>query len=144
MKNTWILVANATVARIFVAENNQKLKEIDLLEHPEGRLHERDLVSDRPGRAYESANTSRHAMDYQTSPKKHEIELFARRISNHLDAAYNAGKFDKLYIVANPQFLGLLRQTIVSPVEKHIAGEVDKDMTQMLAEDIRKNLPYVL
>jgi len=144
MKHTWIVVANGTVARIFAAENNHELKELELMEHPEGRLHARDLVSDRPGRGFERANPGRHAMEPPTSPKRNEFNIFAKQICDHLNVAHNEGKFNNLYIVANPQFLGLLRQMIAPSLVSKIAGEVGKDMTQMVAGDIRKLLPLVL
>lgn len=145
MKHTWVVVANSTFARIFSAENNKDLKEVALLEHPESRLHGRDLVSDRPGRGYESANPSRHAMEPKHSPQKLEFQIFAKHISDHLEQARKEGRFDNLYIAANPSFLGILRQTISkTTAAKALAGEIDKDMTQLLPNEIRNHLPLVL
>lgn len=145
MKTTWVVVANSTLARIFAAENNKELKEVAILEHPESRMHARDLVSDRPGRGYESANPSRHAIEPKTSPQKNEFSLFAKDIAEHLEQARKDGHFNNLYIIANPAFLGILRQTVgKTATARTLAGEVDKDVTHLSPSQIREHLPLVL
>lgn len=139
MLHTWILVANSTIARIFEVEKNNKLIELELLTHPESRLHGRELTSDRPGRGFESAVIGRHAKEPTTPPKKVEFGIFAKHLSDHLETAHKEGKFGKLYLAASPQFLGLLRQEIGSNTAQTIAGEIDKDMTQMEPSEIRKH-----
>jgi protein required for attachment to host cells len=143
-KDTWVLVANSSMAKIFKAEKNRVLKELEVMEHPESRLHDRDLVTSRPGRTFNSVGASRHAMEPQTSPKEVEFTNFARQISERLNQARAEGLYHKLYVVASPSFLGLLRQILNSSVTQVIAGEVSKDMTQSLPEDIREHLPYAL
>src|SRR5262245_42681650 len=138
-KETWILVSNSSMAKIFRIEKNQNLIEIAQLTHPESRLHERDLVSSKPGRDFDSMGSSRHAYEAQHSQKSTEFHLFARHISNFLSSAQSEGKYDKLYIAASPVFLGILRQELSRPINMLIAGEVDKDMTQMAPGEIREN-----
>ncbi len=140
MSCTWVMVANSSVARFFEIEKNGQLKEINTLIHPESRLHGRDLTSDRPGRAFESTHTARHAMEPPTSPKEVEFEAFAHFISEHLDAAHNEKLFDRLHIAAGPHFLGLLRQAIKPNTAKSLQSTIDKDMTQMTPAEIRTHL----
>lgn len=142
MGRAWIVVANSTIARLFEVEKNGNLLEIETLVHPESRLHGRDLTSDRPGRAFESSTPSRHAMEPTTLPKEVEFEAFARRLSTHLHTALNEGRFSRLQIVAGPHFLGLLRQHITGNTAKTIYSEINKDMTQLSAIDIKKHLAH--
>ncbi|MEQ1637967.1 MAG: host attachment protein [Methylococcales bacterium] len=144
MKSTWILVADSVQARIFTADSpSSALEEIDTLVHPEGRLHDRDLTSDLPGRIKSSDGVG-HAFEQQTDPKKHEAESFARLITDYLLDAHNAHKFEQLLIVAEPTFLGLLRSQLPEQIKKQICFELDKNITTESAADIRKHLPDFL
>lgn len=145
MSHTWIMVANSTNARIFEANDQSELKEIETLSHPDGRLHNRDLVTDKPGRTYESASPTRHSEEPRVMPKTLEFEHFADSLLKHLTLAHRNGKFDKLYISANPSFLGILRQKIgKNELAKAVAGEFNVDLTQLNAGEIRKHMPDFL
>jgi len=134
-KSLWVLVANSSIARIFKKEGSN-LVQIKLLEHPESRLHNRDLVSDKPGRDFESVGMARHALEPQHTPHEIEAITFAKEISCFLQTAKNNGEFDALYLAASPSMLGLLRQHFDADTAKLIATEVSKDFTQMKTEEI--------
>lgn len=143
-KEIWVLVANSSTAIIYKAEDNHTLKELETLAHPESRLLDRELISSQPGRAFDSMGPGRHAMEQKTSPKTSEFILFARHLSSRLEEALKQGNLKKIYIAANPTFLGILRQNLSHNVAHLIAGEVDKDMTLLKPDQIRKHLPPVL
>ena len=143
-EETWIVVANGTQARFFRVENNHTLVELDAFIHPASHLHDRDLVSDRPGRGFESANPTRHALESKTTPKGQEFILFARQICEHLNHSHSTGGFHKLYLAANPSFLGLLRDGLSKSTTQAVAGEIDKDLTHVELQKIRDHFPYVL
>lgn len=143
-KEIWILVANSSNAKIYKAEKNQNLIELEVLTHLESRQKELDLVTTKPGRQFDSFGLGRHAYQQKTSPKEQEFEAFAKQISHHLDEERLKGKFGKLYLAANPSFLGLLRSCLSSQTGALIAGEIDKDLTQVKPQEIRDHLPLVL
>ncbi len=143
-KETWILVANSSLAKIFKIEKNSILTEVKEMTHPESRLHEGDLVSSRPGRTYESVGTARHAIEPHHTQKHEEFTIFAKFISGYLDTAREEGKYGKLYISAGPAFLGILRQTFSLATNQLIAGEIDKDLTHTATTEIRSHLPPVV
>jgi protein required for attachment to host cells len=118
------------------------LVEIKVLEHPESRLRNLDIVSDKPGRDFESVGTTRHGVGHCTTPKKHEFDVFAHEIAAYLREAKDKGEFDQLYISAAPHLLGLLRQAMDPVTLKSIHGETDKDMTQMKPHEILTHLPF--
>jgi protein required for attachment to host cells len=142
-KDSWLVVANSSLARIFKLHHKNGLTELKVLEHPESRLHNIDLVTDRPGRDFESTGTRRHALEPKVLPKQHEFEVFAKAISDYLENAFKLGEFDFLYISASPALLGLLRQSLHPNVLKLIKGEVDKDMTHMKPNEIPPLLPFL-
>jgi protein required for attachment to host cells len=144
MKSTWILVADNVHARIFTTDTpSSALQEIEDLTHTEGRLHDREITTDLPGRI-KNTDGSGHAFEQPTDPKKHEADSFAHRIAKHLEAALNANKFEQLLIIAEPSFLGLLRNCLPELVKHHICFELDKNFTTLSAVEIRKHLPEYL
>jgi protein required for attachment to host cells len=144
MKLTWILVASNTHARIFTASTpSSALEEIEGMAHTEGRLHDRDMTTDLPGRI-KSTGGGGHALEQATDPKKHEADNFAGQIAQHLEAAHNANKYEQLLIVAEPSFLGLLRDHLPEHIKTHICFELDKNLTTHSAADIRNHLPQYL
>ncbi|SJM91698.1 host attachment protein [Crenothrix polyspora] len=144
MKLTWILVADNTRARFFTAATpSSALEEFDGLAHPEGRLHDREITTDLPGRIKSSDGVG-HAFSQQTDPKQHESDVFAKLIKDCLVEAYNAHKFEQIILVAGPSFLGLLRSQLPDQLEKSVCYTVDKSITTLSVTDIRQHLPEFL
>lgn len=139
----WFVVANSTRARVIAITGRQgQPTEIAAWVHPESRLHEQELTSDLPGRSFDSHGQGRHAVSARTSPKELEARHFAREIVERLDKARGDRVFDRLVLVAPPQFLGLLRKNLSAPMTKLIAAEVAKDLTTLEATRITKYLPW--
>lgn len=140
--STWVVVADSSRARIFVAETAiAPLAEIKAFEHPQGRMHDRDLTSDLPGRSFDSKGNARHAMEPHTDPKHEQAVEFAREIAAYLDAGRNNKDYAQLAIVAAPSFLGLLREQMNGQLSKLVSYELNKNLSQMNAVDIRKHMP---
>ena len=145
MKSVWILVADSSQARIFSAQNSQAdLIEIETLIHPEGRLHDQDLESDSPGKISGPQGAGGHAYSDENSPKEQEEINFALRVAHHLSDELNQNKFDRLYMVAAPSFLGDVRKALSSRVEKHVAFSLGKNIVMLSPEEIRTHLPLSL
>ena len=141
-ETSWLIIANSSLARVYQLENKKKVTEIQSFEHPESRLHNRDLVSDRPGRDFESQGATRHALMPKVMPKKQETITFANQLSEFLEKERLKGTYQGLYIAANPALLGILRQSLNPNTAKLIKGEVDKDMTQLKPHEITDSLPF--
>jgi len=143
--STWVLVADNSRARFFSAEKPASpLVEFRDLASPEGRLHEGDLVTDKRGREQNPDNHTRHAYDPPTTRKEDVAERFALQICEELDTARARDELSKLYIVAAPSFLGLLRRNQPATLRQTVAGEIDKNLTTQDAKAIRKHLPDYL
>lgn len=144
MKLTWIVVADTTRARIFTADTpSSPLEELEDFCHTEGRLHDREITSDLPGRI-KSSDGIGHAFESPTDPKKHEADMFAHRIAQYLQDACNAKRFEQLLIVAAPTFLGLLRSHLSEQIKQRVRLELDKDISTLSPADIRQHLPEYL
>lgn len=139
-----IVVANATLARFFSAaplNANAALIEPEDKVHPSSRLHGRDLETDSPSRVFDSQGSGRHAVEPPTDIKEQQAEAFALELSNYLEEMRSANRYDKLYVMASPHFLGLLRGHFRQGVTDLLAETVDKDLTRHSVEEIRAHLP---
>jgi protein required for attachment to host cells len=145
MKPAWILIADSSRARIFTAENSvAELVEIESLTHSEGRLLDQDLVSDQPGRSKESDASGGHVYVGEIDPKEQENIHFAKRVAQHLCHELNLNKFEHLFVVASPAFLGILRQACSNQLKKHIAFSLNKNVVTKTPKQIRAYLPVSL
>lgn len=126
---TWILVANRSQAKIYRLVKFPQIEEISDLAHPEGRLHNQDLISSKPGRAFQSMGTGRSSYQAKSEPTQLEAAKFAAHVADHLASAGRKGDFHRLYVFAEPTFLGLLRDHINPEVQKTIVAESPKDFS---------------
>ena len=145
MSKTWVVVADSSRARIFSADTpSSELMEVETLAHPEGRLHEKEITSDLPGRQNNANSNGRHAIDAETSTKKQEAIDFAKILSKRLESGRTKKNFKQLIIVAAPSFLGVLRDQLNNNTSRLCTMELDKNLTQHKVGDIRKHLPNYL
>jgi protein required for attachment to host cells len=138
----WLVVADAGRAAFYQADTPKgPLREIQDFIEPDSRLPERELVSDRPGRTFDSAGPGRHAMEPHTPPAEVAAERFARLLADKVDSARQQDRFLHLGLVAPPQFLGLLRKALSEETARRVVLELDKDLTRDTAEELRTHLP---
>lgn len=136
-QKTWIIVANASCARVFRCDSITSLVEIESFVHPESRLHGRDLASDRSGSTTESSRTGYSSLSQPQSPKENAIEAFAKQVADFLEKARTTGEVEKIHLASGPSFLGLLRHTMSNPLTSIIDKTVDKDITHLKPEEIK-------
>jgi len=143
---TWVVVADHTRARFFQMDSSSSpLEEFDTLVHEEGRMHDREMTSDLPGKVKNPGGLGGgHAFEQETDPKKHEAEVFATQIVHSIELAHNTNRFDRLIVVADPSILGLIRQHMPNHVKTHISLELNKNLANLSAADIRAHLPAIL
>jgi protein required for attachment to host cells len=151
--NVRIIVANESAALLYDLKDRAKgLQFAGQLSDPRARLHDRDLVSDRPGRRPDHAPlqsgrrgaSPHHATAGEHEAHKHEIETFARKVARELESARLAGRFDRLVIMAGPKFLGMLRAELPASVKATLAAEVPKDLVNHPLHAITEHLPEPL
>lgn len=142
MASIWILCANGGRARILEAESpTASLVEVAALVNPSARVKERELTSDRPGRTFDSVGAGRHAKASEVEPKQEEEIRFAKLLADRLEQGRVTQAFDRLALVASPEFLGYLRASLDEPLESIVALEIDKDYTSLKPEELRARLP---
>ena len=137
----WIIVADSSRSRVFSMKDiRSPLEEIKDWVHPASRLHEQELGSDRQGRTFDSTGKGRHAKESEVGIKKQEAINFAREIAHYLDGECNQNKFEKLVLIAPPEFLGILRKELGDNTRQRITREISKDLTQHAENHIRQEV----
>lgn len=141
-KTVWIVVASKARARVFSAgtAKSMPLTEIYVLVDPSSRLHEREVVADRPGRAHDRFGHGRHAME-QYPAKREGARRFAARVCAYLEAARRQNRFQSLVLVASEEFTGLLRRQMSPQLKQCIDGEIHKNISALPEQTIRRFLP---
>ena len=147
-----LVVADQSEARFYdVPGPHNAVELVGRLADPLAHLHDRDLVSDRPGRKFDRAPliagrrgaTAHHATGGEQSPRRHEAEVFARRVAAQLEQAHRRGDFKRLIVMSGPMFLGLLRQALPAWMRAAIVAEVAKDLVHEDVEAIIRHLPHL-
>lgn len=144
MSKIWVVVADASRARIFSAEKPADgLTEIEAFSNPEGRLHEGDLVSDRGGRI-SSGEGARHGYGAGNHAKDDLTNRFAAEVCKRLEKGRTGHAFERLYVLAAPTFLGMLRKHQPDSLRALIREEIATDLSTQPPERIRAQLPEYL
>jgi len=143
MPEIYVLVIDSAKARILHATGKTSpLIETMVLDHPEGRMHTRDLTSDLPGRDSNGPGTGKHRMDSSVDPKQQASLDFAREIAHKLDDLVSHNEIDKLMIISAPALLGILRETLSTNVKNAVSFELDKNLANHSVGEIRGHIPY--
>jgi protein required for attachment to host cells len=143
MNDVWVVVASSTRCRIFTQHKHSgPLQQVEQLDHPEGRLRSRDLASDRHGRSFASAGNGRHAMGQHVDPVEQENIRFAKTVATKIDSARKKDRFGRLVLVADPRFLGHLRQGLSPATRQLLTTELHKNLADADPRSIREALPY--
>lgn len=140
-----VLVADSGHARVFAADTPLgELDEIEGFVNPELPRRDQDVLTDKPGRAYDSAGKGRHAMELKTSPKANAQHHFADMLAGQLEQARAEGRFERLALVAEATMLGALRQKLTPSTSRKLVFELDKNLVKLDPAAIRKHLPKKL
>ncbi len=136
MSITWIMVANASHAKLYSNEGPKKgLQLVKELVHPESREKAANLVSDRVGNFSGSGSYAQ-----ATDPKHHEAERFALEISHELEAGRVNNVYERLILVASAPFLGLLNTRLSTHVKHKVSESINKDYTQLPLKELSGHL----
>jgi protein required for attachment to host cells len=138
-----VVVGDKARARIFDTQTEDRsLREIeDLVNAGLGR-HERDTRRDRPGRGTSSVRGGgRTALGDDYARRRVRAARFAETVAEHVRELTRKSLYSRVFVVAGPEFLGLLRPCLTSRRMQPPLSRVTKDLTRHSVEDIRKHLP---
>lgn len=136
---TWIMAADRSRGRLFEIDSDRRLREVREFSNPQGRANNRELVSDADGRfAAKHFGPRGDSSGQRVTPVEHETQLFSKSLARYLDKARSQRRYGKLYLIAPPEFLGLMRRNLSKEVRKVTAEEINKDLSWFDARDIER------
>jgi len=136
MSVTWIMVANASQAKLFANHGPKKgLELIKELQHPESREKAANLVSDRIGNFKGSGSYAQ-----ATDPKHHEAERFALEVAHELESGRVSNAYEKLILVASAPFMGLINDRMSHQVRQKVSESINKDYTHLPVKELSGHL----
>ena len=150
--NSCILIADGRKMLFFRNEGDAEFPNLEV----EGKRiddnpKDSEQGTDRPGRAFASAGSPRTQVGVNPGASNrsayaetdfHQLEedRFAAEAAEMLNERALRNDFESLVIVAPPKTLGELRKHYHKEVEKRIAAEIPKDLTNMPVEEIERVL----
>jgi protein required for attachment to host cells len=139
-RGEWVVVADG--ARALILENvgdpfqpDLRTREVYRQDNP--KTHE--LGADQPGRAFNSVDGRRSAME-QTDWHKLEERRFLARLAERLDRAVQSGETRSLVLVAPPTSVGVLREEFSKHVRNALRAQIEKDYVKMPVDEIARHL----
>jgi protein required for attachment to host cells len=139
-RETWVLVADSCLARLFrMGEEPRDWELINEFHHRDSRLSGRELDGTGSGDIQNNGATYRNALE-PLSLKRLEAEKFARTLSAMLHDAMVGNAFEDLVLVAAPEFLGLLRKSLSPSVTRRVTGTLNKDYAHLAPREIVQQL----
>lgn len=144
MSTTWILVANASTARLYANHGAKKgIQLVKELSHPESRAKASSLVADRPGHN-PGAGNGHGSFVPATDPKHNEAERFAQELAREMDQGRTANSYQRAILVAAPAFMGLLKGNLDHQVSKLVSESVEKDYTKATEKELSGHLENII
>lgn len=144
MSTTWILVANASTAKLYANHGPKKgLHPVKELTHPESREKASNLVADRPGHN-PGAGNGHGSFVPASNPKHNEAERFAQELARELEHGRTANTYQRAILVAAPAFMGLLKSNLDGQVSKLVSESVEKDYTKATEKELAGHLEHII
>lgn len=141
MKSQWIVVANASHARLYRrAGPDAPLISMAALEHPESRLRGSQLADDRPGREAVDGSPGGARFEPRADPRRKEHRHFAREIAERLDDVLAEDDLASLWVCASDPFLGELKGSLSDPVRHRLAVAASHDWTACDVAELEQRL----
>lgn len=141
MTTTWILTANRSSASLFESDwPGKSMRRIQDVPHPQGREQNSDIDTDKPGRSFDSFGQGRHAMSTGQEPVEHIAQQFALDLAEVLNKGRVVHAYDKLVLMAEPKFLGVLRAALDKHTAALVVQTVHKELPNVKEEDLAEYL----
>ena len=139
------IVADSRTVRILAGSPpGRELAEVAVFRNQAGWQHERELVSDRPGRVVNSASGARQAFEPKIRASQHMMQTWLRSIGPLLEDLLAVRSSGPLLLVASPRMLTQLRKALPVAVRKRVSGEVRLDLAQQPLGELKKRLQPAL
>ena len=144
MATTWILIANASFARLYANHGIKKgLQLIKEFRHPESREKIAEHIADRAGHSPSQANGHGNFI-LTTQSKSNEAGKFAQELAQELEKGRHQNIYDRVILVASAPFMGLLNHRFSTHVRHLITDTIEKDYTRFKPQELTGRLSHCI
>jgi len=145
VRTTWVVVAHQAGARFMEHKSGfgRHLILVREIDHPDGRKRNHEIDTDKAGDA-STGGGSRRAMQREQSAHEHVAITFAQALAAELSKERAAGSFESLVLVAEPNFLGLLRGALDKPTSLVVADSVNKNLAVEAPNEVAAHIGNAL
>lgn len=144
-KRTWVPVADGGHAKVFQSEGrNSELAPVEGMVLSADLPANRDILTDRPGRVFQSQGRVRHAKENPSDPHRELKRAFAKKLAGVLEGKLVEKRFEGLVLVAAPATLGDLRDALPKSVKAKVTAELAHDLTKTPYRELANHLDGVL
>lgn len=137
---TWIVIADGEHARVVVPAPQRQFHTINSLDSTAAHHRSADLGTDRPGRSFESASPTRHAIEPKTDPHRAAKHAFVHYLAEQLNEAAAGGQYDRLVLVAPAHALHDLQAALDGLATARLDGTLAKDIVKVPDGDLPAHL----
>ena len=139
------MIADGAHAKVYqYSEEKPKLEAVKDISFEIDLPRTHDIVTDRPGRSFESQGRTRHAKSGRSDPHRELKRNFAHKVAAALKVSLTDKRYDKLVLVAPPVTLGDLRDALTKGVQARVIAEVAQDLIKIPASRLPTHLADVL
>ncbi|HVC29278.1 MAG TPA: host attachment protein [Gammaproteobacteria bacterium] len=136
-----LVAADRGHARFFsIAHNQEELQELNDLVNADARRPANSLASDRQGRSLNRERGSRAALG-RDNLQNDSARRFAHRVATLIVGKLLGRSIIRLFIIADPEFLGMLRSELRTHKLTVPLRFIAKNVTRTSNERIRSYLP---
>ena len=125
-----IVVADGEHARFVEPDADNTLRTVGSLDTASAHQRSRDIGTDRPGRAFESAAGAHHAVGQRHDLHAMEKQRFVQFVGEQINAAAGRDEFDELLLVAPPRALHELCDGLDPAARAKLVGTLEKDLVK--------------
>ncbi|HET8871776.1 MAG TPA: host attachment protein [Aquabacterium sp.] len=139
MYTCWLLAANEGRARVFeIHPSDGAWREVEDCISAEAHLPTHLLLRDAKGQLVGGSGGVVHSTSARSDPHDVAAHQFATALVDDLKRAKEAGRFQRLDIVAPPKFLGMLRSELPDALGQVVGRELNKDWSNLDADEIAR------
>ena len=134
------VIADGGHARFLRPATDNALHTFESLDSDTVHKRDHDLVSDRPGRSFESATPGRSAYTPRNDPHEMAKDRFTHAVARRINEDSAADVFNELVVVAPSHVLSEMTDTLDAPTRAKLLGSLAKDLVKTPDHELRLHL----
>lgn len=148
MDKEWVMLANASRARIYARDPEQgRLSELDDFVQPQARQMDRELSNARAGHVEKGHGASGRGstqLEPRTGAHDKAHEQFARQLAEHIDSALQDKRCGSWVLIASNPFLGHVNAHLSQRAEKALRAKVVSDLSSFSGPELERRVSEAL